>query len=145
MPLQAEEGAVQIKVDTLIEVGGQKETFELAARGQYRRKGESIYLQYDEVLEEGTVHTTVKIKGGEVLILRSGAVSMRMQFREGKTVPGTFQSSYGLLQMEADTKQVDIRMGQIGQGRLGIVYDCRIQGTFAGTYYMNIDYKEEQE
>ena len=88
----------------------------------------------------------MKIKDGEVLILRSGAVGMRLHFKEGKTTPGTFQSLYGLLQTEAETKRVDILMDeQIRQGRLGIVYDFKIQGSSAGTYYMNIDYKEEQE
>nr|WP_318506747.1 DUF1934 domain-containing protein [Bacillus sp. T3] len=61
----------------------QPETYELITFGQYQETQTAAYLRYQEVLEVGTVNTTVKITNDEMLILRSGALNMRMVFRPG--------------------------------------------------------------
>jgi uncharacterized beta-barrel protein YwiB (DUF1934 family) len=142
----ADQSPVKVKVTTAIDDGQQKETFELTTFGRYYKKGSSSYLQYDEMMEDGTVHTTVKIKDREVLIIRSGAVSMRLHFRLDKRTPGNYQSPYGLLQTEADTRRMDIDFNvESAEGNIDILYEFIIQGSPAGTYQMNIDYKEERK
>lgn len=127
---------VKVKVKTVIN----KEPFELTAFGRYSEKGDSTYLQYDEMMPEGTIHTTIKLKNGEVLILRKGAVDMRLHFITNKKTSGTFNTELGLMMTEADTKKV-----AIGEGQVEIRYDLNIQGSHAGTYHMNIQYEEVSE
>jgi uncharacterized beta-barrel protein YwiB (DUF1934 family) len=127
---------VKVKVKTVIN----KEPFELTAFGRYSEKGDSTYLQYDEMMPEGTIHTTVKLKNGEVLILRKGAVDMRLHFITNKKTPGTFHTEHGTMLTEADTKKVTIDEGQVE-----VRYDLSIQGSPAGTYHMNIQYEEVSE
>jgi uncharacterized beta-barrel protein YwiB (DUF1934 family) len=142
----ADQSPVKVRVTTAIDDGKQKETFELTTFGRYYKKGSSYYLQYDESMEEGTVHTTVKIKNEEVLILRSGAVSMRLHFLLDKKTPGNYQSPYGLLQTEADTRRMELAFNEEStEGNIEILYEFIIQGSHAGTYQMNIDYKEERK
>ncbi|TCN24021.1 DUF1934 domain-containing protein [Mesobacillus foraminis] len=140
----AEQNPVKVTVTTAIQDGEQQETYELTTFGRYYKKGRSSYLQYDETMEEGVVHTTVKASGNEVLILRSGAIKMRLHLLQDKKTPGNYHSPYGLLQTEADTRKVDIAMGS-SSGMIKVFYELAIQGAHAGTYQMNIDYKEERK
>ena len=128
--------AVKVHVKNMIN----KELYELTAFGRYSEKGTSSYLQYDEVMPEGTTHTTVKVKEGEVLILRKGAVDMRLHFIMDKKTPGNIKTAHGLMLAEADTKKI-----MLAEGRVEISYELTVQGSFAGTYEMKIDYREVSE
>ncbi|ESU34419.1 hypothetical protein G3A_01300 [Bacillus sp. 17376] len=140
----AEQIPVKVTVKTVIYSGKEKETFELTTFGRYYKKANSSYLQYDEVMEEGDVHTTVKISGDEVLILRSGAIKMRLLFLLNKKNPGNYQTQYGLLQTSALTKRLDTDFNEMKQeGHVDLLYDMAIQGATAGTYHLTINYKEE--
>ncbi|SEN46292.1 Uncharacterized beta-barrel protein YwiB, DUF1934 family [Mesobacillus persicus] len=117
-----------------------KELYELTAFGRYSEKGASRYLQYDEVMPEGTTHTTVKVKEGEVLILRKGAVDMRLHFILDKKTSGNIKTTHGLMMTEADTKRI-----LLAEGRVEVAYELTIQGSLAGTYEMKIEYEEVSE
>ena len=140
----ADQIPVKVTVKTAIYSGKEKETFELTTFGRYYKKANSSYLQYDEVMEEGDVHTTVKISGDEVLILRSGAIKMRLHFLLNKKTPGNYQTQYGLLQTSALTKRLDTDFNETKQeGHVDLLYYMAIQGSNAGTYHLMINYKEE--
>ena len=140
----AEQIPVKVTVKTAIYSGKEKETFELTTFGRYYTKASSSYLQYDEVMEEGDVHTTVKISGDEVLILRSGAIKMRLHFLLNKKTPGDYKTPYGLLETSALTKRLDTNFDENEQrGHVDLLYDMAIQGTSAGTYHLTINFKEE--
>lgn len=140
----AEQIPVKVTVKTAIYSGKEKETFELTTFGRYYKKANSSYLQYDEVMEEGDVHTTVKISGDEVLILRSGAIKMRLLFLLNKKTPGNYQTQYGLLETSVLTKRLDTAFNEKTQeGHVDLLYDMAIQGSNAGTYHLMINFKEE--
>lgn len=132
---------VNISVRTKIEKDGESDLLELKAAGRWFRKGGSTYLQYDEELEEGTVHTTVKMKGEDVLILRSGAVKMRLHLLAEKETSGTYESPYGLLQTVASTKRLTqfLHEGE-SRGSVEAVYNFSILGEHVGTYHLRIEY-----
>ncbi|WP_083413203.1 YwiB family protein [Bacillus massilinigeriensis] len=133
---------VKVKVVTVIERGEERDRLELSAAGKMFRKGDSVYLQYEEKLEEGIVNTTVKMKKEDVLILRSGAVKMRLHLLAEKETPGTYQSPYGLLQTTAATKRLtQIADNTANRGVIEAVYDLSLGGDHAGTYHLRIDYK----
>jgi uncharacterized beta-barrel protein YwiB (DUF1934 family) len=138
----AEQMPVKIKISTEIHQDGNKETFEMITFGRYYQKGESSFLQYEEVLEDAKINTTVKISEQEVLILRSGAIKMRMRFQEQKTLAGTYETPYGVLQTSASTKRLNQSLKN-NTGLLELVYDLQMQGQDSGTYHMTIQYEEE--
>ena len=61
--LQTEQLPVKITVNTTIQDGTEKETYELITFGYYVKKTKSVFLRYEEFLEEGTINTIVKISG----------------------------------------------------------------------------------
>ncbi len=139
---------VKINLTTNIRSGNEEETFELLAFGQYYEKGNSIYLKYDEVQEEGTVHTIVKLEDERAVILRSGAVKMRLTFQENHDNNGSYESQLGTLLLVTKTeklvhKQTKDQESSNINGRFHLKYELEMQGSIVGDYEMIIQYKEE--
>ncbi|MGG0718961.1 DUF1934 domain-containing protein [Robertmurraya massiliosenegalensis] len=139
----AEHKPVKINVNTTIWDNGAKETFELTTFGRYYEKSGSAFLQYEEVMEEGTVKSIVKISKDETLILRSGAINMRLVFEANKKHPGRYETPFGTLGITTRTTSLAHRLFEQA-GTLTISYDLHMQGSLAGKYQLEIKFEEEQ-
>ncbi|WNS81088.1 DUF1934 domain-containing protein [Domibacillus sp. DTU_2020_1001157_1_SI_ALB_TIR_016] len=140
-----EQMPVKIRVKTDVAHEGEKETFELSLFGRLFKKDGSTFLKYDEVQDEGVVHTIVKLADAGALILRSGALKMRMIFEEGQRLNGSYESQFGTLLLTTDTKIFTHNMNDAGTGQAELVYSLLMQGDAVGTYTMNIHYELEEQ
>lgn len=136
---------VKIRVKTDVAHEGENEAFELSLFGQLFKKDGSTFLKYDEVQDEGVVHTIVKLADASALILRSGALKMRMIFEEGQQLNGSYESQYGTLLVTTDTQTFTHHTMDRGTGRAELVYKLLMQGDAVGTYTMNIQYELEEQ
>ncbi len=136
---------VKIRVKTDVAHEGENETFELSLFGRLFKKDGSTFLKYDEVQEEGVVHTIVKLADASALILRSGALKMRMIFEEGQRLNGSYESQYGTLLVTTDTETFTHNTTSTGTGRAKLVYKLLMQGEAVGIYTMNIHYELEEQ
>ncbi|WP_442600424.1 DUF1934 domain-containing protein [Neobacillus sp. D3-1R] len=141
--MKAEQIPVKVWVKTDIFQGDQKETFELVTFGRYYNKGQSSYLLYEEVMDVGNIKTSVKFSEGEAVILRSGALNMRLAFKQDHQMRGHYDTPYGAMEMLTDTKRMAHNPSSERDGELDLVYDLTTQGEVAGTYHMKITYKED--
>ena len=140
----AEQIPVKINVKTDIKQGNETQSYQLTTFGRFQQTDTSSFLRYEEELEVGKVTTTIKLTSQGALILRSGALNMRMTFKKQQTMPGTYQTPYGTMQTEAHTQQLSyFFQPEIKEGSVNLIYDLTIQGDFSGTYHLNITYKEE--
>lgn len=140
----AEQMAVKITVNTTITNDSEKETYELITFGQYIQKKSSVFLRYDEVMEEGSAKTVVKVSEQEGSILRSGAVDMRLPFQMNKTLIGSYKTPYGVLDMETSTEEIIHEFdNRLRKGLINIFYDLKMQGNQAGTYHLSITFEED--
>ncbi len=146
LPIQpADQIPVKIKVHTMIENGGEKETFELTTFGRYYVKNASGYLQYEESTEEGPMKTTMKLTEDGILLMRSGSLKMRMLLEERKQHRGSYTTPFGELLMITDTKELQHRWNsESSKGTIEVLYDLSIQGSKAGTYKLQIVFEEEK-
>jgi uncharacterized beta-barrel protein YwiB (DUF1934 family) len=126
---------VKINVKTTI---NNEETFELVVFGQYYQKNGAAFLQYEEAAEEGTVKTIVKTAEDEALILRSGAIKMRLPFQLHKTLNGSYEMPFGRFETTTVTRRMEIE-----RNSFDILYDFNLQGSPAGTYHLEITFQEE--
>ena len=142
----AQQVPVKLHVTTHIYNGKNKESIEWIGFGQYLEKDTSKYIKYEEIIEEGTIRTIIKVTEKEGLILRSGAVKMRLPFLINKQKIGSYESPYGVFQLITDTKRLALEIEQhTTTGSLDILYDLKMQGSNNGTYHMTISFKEETE
>ncbi|WP_187118987.1 DUF1934 domain-containing protein [Bacillus marasmi] len=124
------------------------EKYELIVFGQYQRTATASYLRYQEVLEAGTVNTTVKIAHNdrEMMILRNGAIKMRMVFRPNTPVSGTYHAPHGYMEIVTEAKSfAHEHNNNTNEGTIKLKYDLSMQETLAGTYNLEIKYKEERK
>ncbi|MBM7648323.1 uncharacterized beta-barrel protein YwiB (DUF1934 family) [Bacillus ectoiniformans] len=139
---------VSIHLKTTVEHEGEKESFELSLIGTFIQKNQSYFLKYDEIQEEGTIHTIVKFSEGQALILRSGAVKMRLAFNLEEQLNGSYESQYGTLLLTTDTqKLVSSRTynQSLLEGSFDLNYHLMMQGSPVGRYSMSIRFLENKE
>ena len=138
--------AVKITVNTTITNDSEKETYELITFGQYIQKTSSVFLRYDELMEEGSAKTVVKVSNQEGSIVRNGAVEIRLPFQMNKTLVGSYKTPYGVLDMETSTTGIRHEFDDVlKKGLINIFYDLKVQGNHAGTYQVSITFEEDEK
>jgi len=136
---------VKITVSTTIRNGKEKETYELITFGQYIQKTNSTFLRYDEMMEEGTNKTTIKISQQEGSIIRKGAVNMKLLFQKNRSLQGNYQTPYGIFDIQTATSRINHEFDTtLKKGEIDILYDLKMQGSHAGTYHMAITFEEDK-
>lgn len=145
MALTAEaEIPVKIHLVTKIRLEDEEETYELVVFGHYYKKNNKIYLTYEEVQEEGTVRSVVKVDGNEATIFRKGVIDMRLKFRLNEQKSGSHMSEFGSLLLSTNTRGIFHKEStEKCEGTVKLQYDLFMQGAHAGEYDMEINYKEE--
>nr|WP_225435218.1 DUF1934 domain-containing protein [Bacillus aerolatus] len=135
---------VSIQLTTSIEHEGEKENFELMLSGEFYEKNSSFFLKYDEVQEEGTVQTIVKFSEKGAVILRSGAVNMRLPFHMQEQLNGSYTSPHGTLAMTTQTQKLFYNHTyneSTLEGTFQLDYQLLMQGAPVGNYTLEIIFK----
>lgn len=133
---------IPVKIHVKTTIDGQ-ETFELHVFGRYSQKGNADFLQYEEVMEEGSVRTIVKMAAEEALILRGGAVKMRLPFELNRKLNGSYEMPFGQFAIVTKAKRMDYSY-ENRKGQFEIVYDFSMEGSPQGTYHLEIAFQEDK-
>lgn len=85
-----------------------------AIKAEYYERNGSHYLLYEEQPEgfESVSKCRMKIKENCLELVRQGDIRTQMIFEGGKVHQMDYQTPFGSLTMEIDTKTVDVRMEQ---------------------------------
>lgn len=112
--------------------------------GTYFEKGNAAYLRYEEAMEEGSVRTIVKMAGNDALILRGGAVKMRLPFELNRTLNGSYEMPFGQFATETTAKRIHYSY-ENGRGSFNVVYDFSMEGAPTNRYQLEIAFQEEKK
>ncbi|GGE82289.1 DUF1934 domain-containing protein [Priestia taiwanensis] len=135
---------IKLKFVTEIRDGKRKETVAFDTNGLYYEKGKNRYLTFQEPHEQGEIKTIVKMYDDEVLIMRSGVVSMRQVYKKGHWTQGTYQNTLGQFSMDTKTDNVLVQWSEkTKKGSLFVTYQLLLQGNEAGRYTITINFKED--
>ena len=99
-------------------------------KGRLSERGGVLYVLYDEKTEEGEVVKNLLKIEKELLrasLKKSGAVSWKMVFEQGKYEKSEYQTPYGTLEIGAETKEVKAEKKE-EKTSLQLVYTLFIQG-----------------
>ncbi len=100
---------VNIKlISTIRPIDGESESYEMWLTGQLLEKAGSIYLKYEEVQEDKTIRTTMKLGNEQALIMRTGAVKMRLPLNIIEQQIGHYESEFGSMPLVIHTKKNDV-------------------------------------
>ncbi|WP_155593591.1 DUF1934 domain-containing protein [Lysinibacillus cavernae] len=135
---------VNIKlISTIRPSDGESESFEMWLKGQLLEKAGSLYLKYEEVQEDKTVRTTMKLGHEKALIMRAGAVNMRLPLNIIEQQRGHYESEFGSMPLVIDTKKMMFTK-QAVSGDFHVQYDLLMGGQSVGNYTLDITFTEVQ-
>ena len=102
---------------------------EFITEGRFGRKGDSLYLIYEESELSGALGytTSLKVTGGKVRMKRYGGddgLQTAIEFEKGGKFRGWYETPFGSVELEVLTNDVDNRLSPEGSGTLGI--DCSV-------------------
>ena len=108
-------------------VGG--DGMEFITEGRFGRKGDSLYLIYEESELSGIdgYTTSLKVTGEKVRMKRygeEGGVQTAIEFEKGGKFTGWYSTPFGVIEMEVLTNEIDNQLDPDGAGMLGI--DCSV-------------------
>ena len=120
-----------------------EETYELLATGQYIIKAGRSYLKYEEEQNGKRIQTTIKMGAEDALIMRNGAVDMRLPFNlEGERF-GTYGNGPATFDLRVKTERLEfIEKEDVFGGKFGVMYTLLAEGSILGKYELTITYTE---
>ncbi|SFA39580.1 Uncharacterized beta-barrel protein YwiB, DUF1934 family [Anoxybacillus pushchinoensis] len=137
---------IQLKHVTEIRDGARKEIVVVEANGLYYLKGDVTYVTFEEMYEGETIKNVVKIMADEVVVLRSGAISMRHTFRKQSETIGTYESPMARWEMKTKTEQVLYQYNEKAKkGKLFFSYILHLSGKHVGRHAVTMSFKEAKK
>lgn len=135
---------VNIKLISKIHpIDGESESYEMWLTGQLLEKAGSIYLKYEEVQEDKTIRTTMKLGNEQALIMRNGAVKIRLPLNIIEQQMGHYESDFGSMPLVIDTKEMTFTKQEVS-GDFHVQYDLLMGGQSVGNYTLDITFTEVQ-
>ncbi|MDR3363396.1 MAG: DUF1934 domain-containing protein [Clostridiales Family XIII bacterium] len=106
-----------------------EDSMEFITEGRFVRKGDALYLIYEESELSGIegCTTSLKVSGGKVRMKRygeEGGIQTAMEFEKGQKFTGLYETPFGSIELEVLTNEIDNRLEPGGTGTLGI--DCSV-------------------
>ena len=128
------------------DMDGKDTVVELISPGTSHKKGNTQYVRYEESSVTGMdgVKTTIKIHDDSIVLLRTGAVSMRHQYVRGEERESVYETPYGDLHMAVKTHELTVDFHN-GTGRVHLGYDISIEGEWQFYNQLDIDVREDTE
>ena len=102
---------------------------EFITEGRFGRRGDAMYLIYEESELSGVegYTTSVKVVGDKVRMKRygdEGGLQTEIEFEKGRKFTGWYETPFGTVAIEVLTNDIDNRLDPDGAGTLGI--DCSV-------------------
>lgn len=116
-----------------------------ALSGESFVKGDTVYIRYEEPESGpggGTARTMVKITGGELKIMRHGAVESEQTFQVGRKLPGFYRSPYMSFNLSTDTRMLETGL-EGTSGHIVCEYDLYVYEELSGRFAISLHIQEE--
>ncbi len=110
---------------------------------------EEVLLRYAESQQDEETGEITKsdislsLRDGKITMERSGEFSSTMVFAKGQRFEGVNRTPYGEMDMAVFTKEAECRFGS-SEGNMHLKYQLNIQGNYASTNELHLEYRTEQ-
>jgi len=123
--------------------GGSDDSVEFITEAKLYKKGEAMYLIYDESELSGIpgCKTRLKMKANEIQMKRFGmgtGFNSEIKFKKGKRYMGFYDTPFGPIEMEVLTDRLENTLSEEGGGHVNIDYSVSLKGLMEGRNSINI-------
>ena len=104
------------------------------------------YVESQQDEETGEILETdisLSLHNGRITMERKGEFSNTMVFSKGQRYEGIYHTPYGEMEMAVYTREAACRFGR-SEGNMHLKYQLNIQGNYASTNELHLEYKSEQ-
>ncbi len=114
----------------------------------YANSGEALlqYVESQQDEETGEIlnsDISLSLRDGKITMERKGEFSNTMVFAKGQRYEGTYHTPYGEMDMAVYTKEANCRFGS-SDGNVHLKYQLNIQGSYASTNELHLEYRADQ-
>ena len=86
---------------------GDEAPVELVVKGRYNKIGDTAYIKYKEIDDEGAeTDCLIKIGKDTIEIVKKGAIGSNLLFERGKSNLSPYQTPFGVLMVSITTKEM---------------------------------------
>lgn len=115
--------------------GCDEESMNLVTQARFYKKGDKIYISYEESEITGFTgnRTTIKFDGSTVAIIRSGTYPSELVFAKEQRHIGLYNTEFGALTISTYTKTLENSVNENG-GELFIDYIIEVDQSMIGNH-----------
>lgn len=106
---------------------GDVEKTETAYKGKLTENGDTVTLTYRDSTEGGDARCEITVSKSEVKVVRRGAISSDMIFREGEVKKSLYKIPPHAFDMEIFCKKAKVQIGD-REGRVDLLYNMTVGG-----------------
>lgn len=122
----------------------EEDQMEFVTEGKFYKKGDALYIVYDESELSGMpgCKTSLKLKADSIRMKRFGSAISHdtvMEFEKGKRYEGYYETPFGHFEMELLTNSIENNVSKEGTGKIDIDYHISLKGLSEGRSKLNIE------
>lgn len=126
-----------------IDGNGDEDDIENIHGGLFYQKNGKVYIKYDYCTEDGSkIQSMIKISEKEVEMTNKGAVNSKMVFMLGQSMENSYESPYGVLDMEVKTRVIRVEE-KMDSYNLELEYDIYFNGQYSNTRHVFVRVVEQ--
>lgn len=137
---------IRLKFKTTIKHPGElPEIMEIFVDGSYMLKdGKKVYIQYEEIINDKKMRTTLRFDESDGIIMRNGDMKMRLPFIKGLDQRGHYEADFGTMPIIVRTHHIDNKplTEAVTDGALSVRYELIVGGASVGDYTLEYSYTE---
>jgi Uncharacterized protein conserved in bacteria len=124
------------------QISEKEDTIEVLTPGEYYKKDDYYYAEYDETEISGMEGTTtmLEIYPEKIFLIREGTTSAKMEFEKNRKYITLYNTPYGSLELLIQTKDLKVDIGENG-GEILINYNMSVGGQVAQKTELKINIK----
>ncbi|WP_078556204.1 DUF1934 domain-containing protein [Bacillus alkalicellulosilyticus] len=134
---------IKINITYSISITEQQETntYTGEAHGELTKKGNSVYIRYQDNSENGVVSNVFKMTDNKMTIIRNGEISVRQQLEAEKQTEGTYITPYGTMTYLIQTKELSFSL-ENNIGEIETSYETVMNDELKRNHHMLVTFKE---
>lgn len=122
----------------------EEDQMEFVTEGKFYKKGDALYIVYEETELSGMpgCKTSLKLKEDSIRMKRFGSSISHdtvMEFEKGKRYEGYYETPFGHFEMELLTNSIENSVDKDGTGKIDIDYHISLKGLSEGRSRLNIE------